>query len=117
VEITQSNPDTDHLSTLLELLSAKEDSLLDLDRGIEHLTPLDGLEAEIACTEDYKESVIMLKSHAQRVIKRKQDLNPLPAHVNDANSNRSQRQSVRLPKLIIEKFYGDLSMWQELEPV
>lgn len=113
VEITQSNSDTDHLSTLLELLSAKEDSLFELDRGIEQLTPLDGLEVEIACTEDYKERVIMLKSRAQRVIKKKQDLNPLPARVSDANSNRSQRQSVRLPKLIIEKFYGDVSMWQE----
>ena len=37
VEISQSNPDTDHLSTLLELLSAKEDSLFELDRGIEQL--------------------------------------------------------------------------------
>ena len=79
VEIIQSSPDTDHLSTLLELLSAKEDSLLDLDRGIEQLTPLDGLEAEIACTEDYKERIIMLKSRAQRVITKKQDVNPLPA--------------------------------------
>eukprot|EP00063_Salmo_salar_P041567 XP_014016402.1 PREDICTED: mitogen-activated protein kinase 4-like isoform X2 [Salmo salar] len=79
VEITQSNSDTDHLSTLLELLSAKEDSLSELDRGIEQLTPLDGLEVEIACMEDYKERVIMLKSRAQRVIKKKQDLNPLPA--------------------------------------
>ena len=94
VEISQSNPDTDHLSTLLELLSAKEDSLFELDRGIEQLTPLDGLEAEIACTEDYKERIIMLKSRAQRVITKKQDVNPLPARVSDANS-------VRLPKLII----------------
>ena len=51
-------------------------------------------------------SVIMLKSRAQRVIKKKQDVNPLPARVSEANS-------VRLPKLIIEKFYGDVSMWQE----
>ncbi|XP_064792902.1 uncharacterized protein LOC135513859 [Oncorhynchus masou masou] len=48
----------------------------------------------------------MLKSCAQRVITKKQDVNPLPARVSDANS-------VRLPKLIIEKFYGDVSMWQE----
>ncbi|KAM9541238.1 polypeptide N-acetylgalactosaminyltransferase 9-like isoform 3-T3 [Salvelinus alpinus] len=81
VEISQSNPDTDHLSTLLELLLAKENSLFELDGGIEQLTPLDGLEAEIACTEDYKERVIMLKSRAQRVIKKNQDLNPLPARV------------------------------------
>lgn len=87
--------------------------MFELDRGIEQLTPLDGLEVEIACTEDYKKRVIMLKSRAQRAIKKKQDLNPLPARVSDANSNRSQRQSVRLPKLIIEKFYGDVSMWQE----
>lgn len=66
VEITQSNSDTDHLSTLLELLSTKEDSLFELDRGIEQLTPLDGLEVEIACTEDYKEHVIMLKSDKEK---------------------------------------------------
>ena len=46
------------------------------------------------------------------VITKKQDVNALPARVSDANSNISQRQSVRLPKLIIEKFY-DVSMWQE----
>lgn len=113
MEITQSNADTDHLSTLLELLSAKEDSLLELDRGIEQLTPLDRLEVEIANTEDYKERVILLKSRAQRMIKKTQDLNTLQARVSDANSNRSQTQSVRLPKLIIDQFYGDVSMWQE----
>ena len=69
VEITQSNSDTDHLDTLLELLSAKEDSLFELDRGIEQLMPLGRLEAGIACTEDYKERG-MLKSRAQRVIKK-----------------------------------------------
>lgn len=61
VEITQSNSDTDHLSTLLELLLAKEDSLFELDHGIEQLTPLDGLHrglqrvryhAEEPCTSD-----------------------------------------------------------------
>ena len=55
--------------------------------------------AEVPCTTSDKE--------------KKQDVNPLPAWVSDANSNRSQRQSVRLPQLIIEKFYGDVSMWQE----
>ncbi|KAK5869223.1 hypothetical protein PBY51_010171 [Eleginops maclovinus] len=115
-EMAKPDPDTDHLSTLLEMLSAKEDSLSELDHGIERLTTLDDLETEIEASEEYKERVIMSRSRAQRTIKKMEEVNQSAAHprVSDASGNSvPQRQSVKLPRLIIDKYNGDVSMWQE----
>lgn len=105
----------DNLSTLLDMLAVKEERLLELDFAMEQLTPLDDLENEV---EDYKQRVISFKNCAKRMIKRRE------AHqrVSDASSVNSfstrHRQSVKLPKLVIDKYNGDVSKWQEfLEPV
>ncbi|CAI5682672.1 unnamed protein product [Oreochromis niloticus] len=116
-EMAKPDPDTDHLSTLLEMLSAKELSLYALDSEIERKTALDDLEMEIESAEEYKERIILSKSRARRIIKRTEDCRERAAHqrVSDASSSHSsaQRASVKLPKLIIHKYDGDASLWQE----
>lgn len=118
-EMAKPDPDMDNLSTLLDMLSAKEDSLPEIDYGIEQLTALDDLEHEIETTEDYKQCVISFKSCAQRMIRTKEDQSQSQAatqhRVSDASSANSlaHTQSVKLPKLIIDKYDGDVSRWQE----
>ncbi len=91
--------------------------MFELDCEIERQTALDDLEAEIEAYEEYKEHVILSRSRAQRIIKRKEDSTQLATQqkVSDANSANSlaRRQSVKLPMLIINKYSGDISMWQE----
>ena len=119
-ELAKPDADMDQLSTLVDMLSAKEDNLLELDKEVERHTALDDLENEVETTEDYKNRVVSSKSRAQRMIRRKEEENqqlqsPMRHRVSDANSANSfaQRQSVKLPKLIIEKYNGDVSKWQE----
>ncbi|XP_026035899.1 uncharacterized protein LOC113029302 isoform X2 [Astatotilapia calliptera] len=79
-EMAKPDPDTDHLSALLEMLSAKELSLYALDSEIERKTALDDLEMEIESTEEYKERIILSKSRARRIIKRNEDCRERAAH-------------------------------------
>lgn len=118
-EMTKPDPDMDNLSTFLDMLAVEEESLLGLDSAIEQLTPLDDLENEIETTEDYKQRVISFKSRAQRMIKRKEAQHQAPTHqrVSDANSADSFTHSTGnrlIEKLIIDKYNGDVSRWQEL---
>lgn len=78
---------------------------------------LDDVEAEIRTTEEYRERVIMVRSCTRRMIRNKELSPPAAPHrVSDANTNdsaRSQRQTVKLPRLVIEKNNGEVSKWQD----
>ena len=108
------------MCTLLDMLRAKEDTLFDLDRLIERNIPTNDLEHEVETTEDYNQRIISSKSRVQRMINRQHEAATGPHEsatghrVSYANSaNTFARQSVKLPKLIIDKYNGDVSKWQE----
>ncbi|RXN15828.1 mitogen-activated kinase 4-like isoform X2 [Labeo rohita] len=63
-EVNKEDSVIDRLRELLALLSEKEETLLELDVGIEEGTDTDDLENEIADVEEYKEHIITAKSHA-----------------------------------------------------
>ncbi|XP_030584685.1 uncharacterized protein LOC115779925 [Archocentrus centrarchus] len=65
-ELNRDPADVGRLRELLANLSTKEETLRELDQGIEDAIATDDLEAEIASTEDYKERVITLRTRAQR---------------------------------------------------
>lgn len=67
-ELSQGSPDVARLRELLANLSTKEETLLDLDRGIEQGIDTEDLENEITTTEEYKERVFTMRTRAQRVI-------------------------------------------------
>lgn len=99
---------------MLSVLVIKEGTLADLDNGIEDETPTDELEAEIATTQDYQDRIITLKARVDRLMRTTRD--PVSERMSDANSGtvRSESgQTVKLPKLVIEKYDGDVSQWQE----
>ena len=113
-EVSKELPDCDKLREMLSILSAKEDSLTDLDKGIEDETPTDELEAEIASTQDYQEHILLWKARASRLIQRERDT--VSARVSNASLSSARspsQQTVKLPKLVIEKYGGEVSRWQE----
>ena len=112
-EVSKNVPDCDELREMMSVLSTKEESLMDLDKSIEDETSTDELETEIANTQDYQDRILTLKARATRHIQTIQDT--VSVQVSDAslNSVRSvSRQTVKLPKLVIEKYSGEISQWQ-----
>ncbi|KAK0140453.1 hypothetical protein N1851_022575 [Merluccius polli] len=113
-EVSEEQPDCEKLREMLSVLSTKEEQLVDLDRGIEYETPTDELEAEIASTQDYQDRIITWKTRTKRRIERSRE--SVSARVSDTSrdSVRSHnQQTVKLPKLVIEKYSGEISQWQE----
>lgn len=47
-EVSNDPPDCEKLCEMLSVLSTKEETLMDLDKGIKNETPLEELEAEVA---------------------------------------------------------------------
>ena len=109
-ELNEDNVDVGRLRELLANLSVKEETLLDLDRGIEQGIATDDLEAEITNTEEYKERVITMRSRAQRVI---QASDSVSSPRRFAGERTPTQNSVKLPKLTIQKFCGDVSLWRD----
>ncbi|RXN21761.1 mitogen-activated kinase 4-like isoform X2 [Labeo rohita] len=70
-EIKNEEPDCDKLRELLSMLSVKEESLVELDRGIENETSTDDLEGEIASALEYQDRIIMWKSRAKSLLERR----------------------------------------------
>ncbi|KAK0136087.1 hypothetical protein N1851_028020 [Merluccius polli] len=115
-EVSKRDPDIGRVREMLAVLSAKEDSLRELDRIAEEQTSLDDVEVEIELAEDYRDRIIGMKTRAHQVIQAHETVSrddPRPARLSDVSANTagSQRSNptVRLPKLMIEKFNGDKS--------
>lgn len=114
----KDGPDCDKLCEMLSVLVIKEGTLPDLDNGIEDETPMDELEVEIATTQDYQDSIITLKARVDRLMRMTRD--PVSERMSERMSGASSgtirsesRQTVKLPKLVIENYDGDVSQWQE----
>lgn len=102
--------DFNRVREMLAVLAVKEESLCELDKIVEEHTPLDDVEAETELAEDYRDRVIEVKARAHRMISETVS-NPPPTRQSDASNARNQ--TMRLPKLQIDKFNGDVSSWQE----
>ena len=64
----ERDPDIGRVRAMLAVLSAKEDSLRQLDRIAEEHTSLDNVEAEIELAEDYRDRIIGMKTQAHRCL-------------------------------------------------
>ncbi|XP_061750886.1 trichohyalin-like isoform X3 [Nerophis ophidion] len=71
-EMEKNEPDVAIMSTLREMLSTKEQSLIKLDREIELLSSLHDLELELDTSEQFKEWIILTKSRAQIMMRKKE---------------------------------------------
>ncbi|XP_056094778.1 uncharacterized protein LOC130073406 [Rhinichthys klamathensis goyatoka] len=109
-EVGKEDPIVDRLCELLALLSAKEETLLELNREIQECTEMDDLENEVVNAEEYGERVVSAKARVQRVTQRiRESTNSRPCDAVPLQRG----QTVKLPKLIISKFSGEISLWQD----
>lgn len=68
------------------------------------------MEEETELAEEYRDRLIEVKTRAHRVISKTVSNTPSTTQGGAISANK---QTVRLPKLQIEKFNGDVSLWQE----
>ncbi|XP_030586436.1 uncharacterized protein LOC115781137 [Archocentrus centrarchus] len=123
-ETSKSNVNSDHLQELLAMLSQKEKSLQDIEPGIEQEIALEELDADLMRTMEYQDNTSLWRTRAERAIERAaiQQLEPggdaaietRPQRLSDASTrSTASRPSVKLPKLSISKYNGEVCMWQE----
>ena len=104
-------PDTDRLSLLKLTLSEKLDVLKGLDAEIIEMTPEDGLEDEIGQSDEYKERLYDALTRINKAI------GPAPSTMAPSMETRSAEPTldrtarVKLPKLSLPHFNGDLTRW------
>nr|XP_050026903.1 uncharacterized protein LOC126522210 [Dermacentor andersoni] len=100
-------------------LSLKEDSLKELDREIEKGVEDEAFEEEVACSEMYREKISVAKTKVQRMLRdfsctnASSDLTLNFSDQRESSANDPQiRPTVKVPKLEINKFNGELRDWQ-----
>lgn len=75
------------------MLSAKEDSLCELDREMEEHTLLEDMEVEIELVEKNRDNIIGMKRQTHRMLRGQEtvsDYNPLAYHRSDASTNSAR---------------------------
>ena len=110
-EIAMERPNVDVLEEYLEQLLARERTLIDYDREIEAETEMDHLEDEVNTALEYLDSISERRTRIRRILRRNAEEGENASTVASENSMRRQ-QSVKLPKLVMERFTGDVSQWQ-----
>ncbi len=78
-------PDCEKLYEMISVLSTKEESLMDVDKGTEDETPTDELEADSASTQEYQDRILTWKVCATRLIQKSRE--SVNVQVSDASSS------------------------------
>ncbi|XP_054628394.1 uncharacterized protein LOC129179316 [Dunckerocampus dactyliophorus] len=119
-ETCKDDASCDRLGELLSMLAEKETNLKELERDIEVNIPFDELEADMIKTVDYKDNINLWKARAKRIIERERERGAVGEHssqrlsdVSTHSSRSTNRPSIKLPKLYIKKYDGEISMWHE----
>ncbi|GAA6095117.1 uncharacterized protein LOC117444998 [Tachysurus ichikawai] len=72
-ESNRDGTNCEKLHELLSLLSTKEESLSELEKGIEEATPTDELEDEVDMVQEYQDHIVLWKRRATRLIQGSRD--------------------------------------------
>ncbi len=81
------HPDVGLIQVMLAILSAKENSLGELDQDMEELTSMEEVEADIELAEEYRDCIMGMKSQALQILSKQETLsnnNPLPVCLSGA---------------------------------
>ena len=104
------NEKINDLEEMWDLLIEKEKTISEMDKEIEDLTEENDLEEELDNSLRYMDQIIRRKTRIKRILKA----------VKEDSGDGSQKGAglhgnaigVKLPKLVIERFSGDISLWQ-----
>ncbi|XP_064464421.1 uncharacterized protein LOC135375698 [Ornithodoros turicata] len=110
VQLTQQPSTTNlkgELQQKLDLLTVKESALEQLNVAIEELTTDEAYDEELTGSQAYEDKICTTRSIAKHA------LDSPPTDARSSSNSRSQNSTnVKLPKLEISKFDGDLRNWE-----
>lgn len=116
----ESSDELDLLEEYLEQIAEKTRLLQEYDSEIENLLEEKDISTEIESAQEYQEKLISIKCKIKSRIKRlmkienvgvSQNTRELTPDGTDAFGPGSGRYAVKLPKLTIDKYFGDPSKW------
>lgn len=110
-ELSNGNPDLDVLEEYLEQLANKERCLIDYDRDIEAETKEEDLDEEINSALEYMDGISARKTRIRRAM-RIEGGDSSSTSFGSQTNNGQRVNTVKLPKLVIQKFSGEISEWQ-----
>lgn len=115
-ELSDLNINVEVVEENVILLRQKEALLVGLDQKIEDaIQDSDEFEAEITSAQEYQDRISLWITRANRRITKPEDNHQterLSESSNEVDWSRSA-QAVKLPKLTIKKFDGDVGCWQD----
>ena len=110
--LAPEKPDLDKLSQLKLVLREKLETLKTLDDEILDMVKEDDLADEIEQADDFKEGLYSVLVRIERVLTVVSRPTPVPsAPSTDPSLSASRASRVKLPKLTIQPFGGDLTTW------
>lgn len=112
-EVTEES----EIELFIEQLNDKFESLKLVDSDLEKLLKPEDLDKELESAEDYREKIVTWRFKANKYLRNlnqnksiHEPLNP-PNHSNNEVDVKHQTLSVKLPKIMIPKFSGNVSEW------
>lgn len=115
IDSTVKTDNVDQLEILLEQLEEKYTNLKIVNKEILILIDPKEVENEIERSEEYYEQIIAYKHKINKKLKELKSSNAKTETISSssANSDVKKENSIKLPKLSVNKFYGDSSQWLE----
>ncbi|GFX01749.1 DUF1758 domain-containing protein [Trichonephila clavipes] len=103
------------LEESFRLLTERGEELKLIDSQIESLIEIDGIEAEFDIVEEYREKITCTRFKVLKLIQKIKESSTDNSwqnfNVSLNSSSRNEKERMKLPKLIIPKFYGEISDW------
>ncbi|GFV28345.1 DUF1758 domain-containing protein [Trichonephila clavipes] len=103
------------LEESFQFLTERGEELKLIDSQIESLIEIDRIEAEFDIVEEYREKIMHTRFKVLKLIQKIKESSTDNSwqnfNVSLNSSRRNEKERIKLPKLIIPKFYGEISHW------
>ncbi|GFQ81743.1 integrase catalytic domain-containing protein [Trichonephila clavata] len=120
-DILKPDITVEDLEESIELLTERGEELKLIDSQIESLIQVDQIEVEFESIEEYKEKITRTRFKTRKLIQKiskgsnaNNSWQDSKISLNSSSQNETQtkeKERIKLPKLTIPKFYGEISEW------
>ena len=108
----EEEPCLKKLEELLEQLMERELILKEYDRDVEVETEEEDLEDEMTTAMEYMDAISVRRTRIKRALRTEEEDGQSRQSENRSGSGPPRMNTVKLPKLVIQKFSGEICEWQ-----
>ncbi|GFR13337.1 DUF1758 domain-containing protein [Trichonephila clavata] len=124
-DILKPDITVEDLEESIELLTERGEELKLIDSQVESLIQVDQIEVEFESIEEYKEKITRTRFKTRKLIQKIskgsnannswQDSNISLNSMSQNETQTKEKERIKLPKLTIPKFYGEISEWANVK--